>query len=1071
MNEQEVSYRIVLPNRETDYIQKGIVESQHPYELEMLEDMASRLQPGDRVLDVGANIGNHTMYLAAVAGAQVTAFEPNAPLATAIRQSAALNELSEAVSVIEAGAGREAGRAYFSTLKPENLGAQSLSLGDSIEASIKIVTLDDIEDPETIRMIKIDVEGMEMDVLRGAEKLLSSARPLLYVESRTYEEFEEISSYLRTLGYHLRDSFNKDITNLFTHKEELGADYDETLLRQLLRHRYYLKNGHDRRESIARDISGRLSFAWEKFHAEVERSKTLTAQIDELRAARESADSHANKANLQLETLRKDLDAAERDKKELTDSNAALNQQLRAETQRLEALRQDLHAAELREKELAETKTRKLLEHEKELASVRKELSETANALARAQAEIPTSGTAQKISGLAAELSKSRETLAAIQSAQAQTTPDGISTSLQHALVRDQDLRWTQPLLELFRLLKIKPVKLANAATALAKKRYVADPFARLLLASLAASVDPEPFRQKWLAFRLKDMGFNQMARQIIAALQGQVDFSASEQRVADHLLGRASSPPAKLPATSVKQTTPAAPLPSVRKPAAFRPAAPRTAKLPKDMKVALLCDEFSYLSFKDEFNAVTFEPSNWQEAFESNDFDLFFCESAWSGVDSDRRPWKGKVYASERFAKENRTELLGILDTCRERGIPTVFWNKEDPAHYEDRVHDFVKTAQLFDHVMTTAEECVPRYKDDYGCKSVAALPFATNPKLYNPIENGPRSRSATFAGSWYSYFPDRCADMETIFHGILDAGIELEIYDRYYGNPDPIHLFPDEFKPYIRKNVPADRVPDVFKSAVYGININSITDSTTMFARRAFELMSSNTFVISNYSRGMEEMFGDVVLFADKHPERLKSLSESDIERMRDEALHLVLEHHTYENRFLQVLDLAQIPYLTPATPLTLVADVRDDAGATAAIRRLENTAQHLQGARKLLLVDKDVPDTEVAAFYEKYNRYGVDVLSEGYALTYAKPDQNLIETPWFALVGDDTAEEKETLKKAVLHLKYFDGDLMHYGSDHKYLYEQVKVHDQIIGKGGTFLDTIRDRHSGASKSAYCI
>ena len=182
LNEQEVSYRIVLPNRETDYIQKGIVESQHPYELEMLEDMASRLQPGDRVLDVGANIGNHTMYLAAVAGAQVTAFEPNAPLATAIRQSAALNELSEAVSVIEAGAGREAGRAYFSTLKPENLGAQSLSLGDSIEASIKIVTLDDIEDPETIRMIKIDVEGMEMDVLRGAEKLLSSARPLLYVE-------------------------------------------------------------------------------------------------------------------------------------------------------------------------------------------------------------------------------------------------------------------------------------------------------------------------------------------------------------------------------------------------------------------------------------------------------------------------------------------------------------------------------------------------------------------------------------------------------------------------------------------------------------------------------------------------------------------------------------------------------------------------------------------------------------------------------------------------------------------------------------------------------------------------
>ena len=97
-----------------------------------------------------------------------------------------------------------------------------------------------------------------------------------------------------------------------------------------------------------------------------------------------------------------------------------------------------------------------------------------------------------------------------------------------------------------------------------------------------------------------------------------------------------------------------------------------------KDIKVAVIVDEFTYNSFKEEFNTVVIEPDNWLELFEKEKPDLFFCESAWSGVDSKRRPWMGKIYSSTNFKNENRLILLSILEYCKNNSIPTIFWNKE---------------------------------------------------------------------------------------------------------------------------------------------------------------------------------------------------------------------------------------------------------------------------------------------------------------------------------------------------------------------------------------------------------
>jgi len=324
--------------------------------------------------------------------------------------------------------------------------------------------------------------------------------------------------------------------------------------------------------------------------------------------------------------------------------------------------------------------------------------------------------------------------------------------------------------------------------------------------------------------------------------------------------------------------------------------------KAPKDYNVAAIVDEFTFNSFKYECNLLPLEPDNWKSIFEQNNIDFFFCESAWAGVDSVKRPWRGKIYASSNFKTENRTVLLEILAYCKEKNIPTVFWNKEDPTHYTDRIHDFVKTALLFDHIFTTADECVQMYRDEYGHQSVNLLMFATQPELFNAEETCERTNDIVFAGSWYAQHPDRCAEMEGIFDNIIRQGYTLKIYNRHSDNDDPNHKFPDKYEQYIYPRLEHNQLGLAYKESKYALNINTVVESETMFARRVFELMSSNTLVLTNYSMGIDNIFGNNVLYINN--ESIIDFKDADFLRMNN--LKEVIKNHTYEERFKQILKI---------------------------------------------------------------------------------------------------------------------------------------------------------------------
>lgn len=426
-----------------------------------------------------------------------------------------------------------------------------------------------------------------------------------------------------------------------------------------------------------------------------------------------------------------------------------------------------------------------------------------------------------------------------------------------------------------------------------------------------------------------------------------------------------------------------------------------------KDIKVAVIMDEFSYNSFKYEFKAIPLEPSNWRQRLDQEKPDIFLCESAWN--------WNGKICTNVNSKTEDRGDLLDILKYCEEKGITTIFWNKEDPTHFDDELYNFVDTALKFDHIFTTTEECVKRYRDDYGHPSVHVLMFGAQPKLFNPIEDRKRSDDIVFAGSWYNEHEKRCNEMIDIFDKVLDSGYTLKIYDRAYytARDDKKFAFPKEYSKFTNPPLPFNQVNKIYKESKYSLNINTVVDSNTMFARRVFELMLCNTLVLSNYSKGMTNLFGDNVIIVEND----KELDLSDSEEKRINNLYSVLKNHTYHNRFKHILNSINFEYLDDDNSITLYYVVNEQSDIEEV---LEHYAAVEYDTKKLVLLLSDqIPNHKIKNIYQKYSNYEVSVYSLNYLLNQGGTISN--HTPYFVFANLKLIPD--FVEKGLLHYSYID------------------------------------------------
>lgn len=318
-------------------------------------------------------------------------------------------------------------------------------------------------------------------------------------------------------------------------------------------------------------------------------------------------------------------------------------------------------------------------------------------------------------------------------------------------------------------------------------------------------------------------------------------------------------------------------------------------------LRVGAILDEFSWSCFAPEADLVELDPRRVSEQMHE-ELDLVLVESAWRG---NRGKWSYLINGSGSL--DPLKELLGA---CRSAEVPAVFWNKEDPVGFDA----FLEAAQLFPTVLTTDAGSIDSYLAQTEAHSVQALPFAAQPFHHNPIGRPTTPlRRVCFAGAWRGdKYPERAGQVERLLGPGLELGV-LDIFDRYANDPQRDHLgFPEPYKGAVLGSLSYEDTIDAYRRYAAFLNVNSVTESKTMFSRRVFEILACGTPVISTPSDGIDELLGDVVISASTAAESRDAISglisDAD-ERARRGHLgyRLVHSRHTYESRLAQVAEAA--------------------------------------------------------------------------------------------------------------------------------------------------------------------
>jgi len=214
LSENGIQYKLALPNSDKDHLQRLILNTNSPYELGMLRDMASRLSEDSVVLDIGANIGNHSIYLASIVGCKVVCFEPDKNLIKAIEYSSKENSLGNKIITHTVAVGDIEGVCSLA-MNPENpnsVGSQQVVVGDGI---VPMITIDSLQ-LDRVDCMKIDVEGFEEKVLIGAINTIKKTKPIIYAEAWNKESLDKILNILKPLGYNAGKRFNATPTYILT---------------------------------------------------------------------------------------------------------------------------------------------------------------------------------------------------------------------------------------------------------------------------------------------------------------------------------------------------------------------------------------------------------------------------------------------------------------------------------------------------------------------------------------------------------------------------------------------------------------------------------------------------------------------------------------------------------------------------------------------------------------------------------------------------------------------------------------------------------------------------------------
>lgn len=435
--------------------------------------------------------------------------------------------------------------------------------------------------------------------------------------------------------------------------------------------------------------------------------------------------------------------------------------------------------------------------------------------------------------------------------------------------------------------------------------------------------------------------------------------------------------------------------------------------------KLITVTDEFTAECLAPDTRSVRIGKKSWQEDFRDNrDAFAFFAESAWRGNDG---LWNYAMTKPEKWGKE----LSELIEACKGDGIPTLFWNKEDPVNFDT----FIDTARQFDHVFTTDVGCVPAYEARVGRGHAHVMMFAAQSSLHNPVRREDRQNRVAFTGSWRGIkYPKRAEWLDLLLTPAQERGV-LDIYDRFSDekeNPDLI--FPAKFQPALRGGLPyPELVERVYKTYDAFVNVNSVEGSDTMLARRVFEIMGCGAPVMSSYSPAMEKVFGDLVLMPSTEQE-----AGNMIDRLLGDALYrgalatkgvrLIHSKHTYRHRLQEMSEKIGKPFVAqPARKVSILCSSKRPQFLEAVGRQIR--AQTYTDTETIFVMHRDdMSEEQVARALHGVRNLKILRTSEEKFLAHALNDaMQIAEGDTFAKWDDDDLYGPNYIFDSVLGFDY--------------------------------------------------
>ncbi|MEY4767517.1 MAG: hypothetical protein RL637_156 [Pseudomonadota bacterium] len=204
----KAKYGYVVYNQNDIYIGRAIEKYGEFSEAEV--DLFRQIcKSGDIVVEVGANIGTHTQVLSqlvrnSAGGGRIIAFEPQRIVFQTLCANMAINSITN-VECYPFAVGEKAGDLLLPDMnyhQQGNFGGVEINRFTQGQ-KVQIVSLDEFLTLPALKLLKIDVEGMEHSVISGAKQLITLHKPFLYVENDRLDKSQALIELIFSLNYRL----------------------------------------------------------------------------------------------------------------------------------------------------------------------------------------------------------------------------------------------------------------------------------------------------------------------------------------------------------------------------------------------------------------------------------------------------------------------------------------------------------------------------------------------------------------------------------------------------------------------------------------------------------------------------------------------------------------------------------------------------------------------------------------------------------------------------------------------------------------------------------------------------